>query len=324
MKSKFVPIVKGLLTKFIVWSCLLSSFPSLLQGQLIHLPTSTILRSCDLEVTTTSLWQTCDGTEVCIHIEGGTPPYSIRFMNDNNNPNPTEELDVCFQNVEPGNYTLKVEDEAGCVEELSIEIPAVDYQIPAQEQHISCHGAADGGIDLQIEIDLAPLYFKWEGPDGFTADTEDIEGLAAGIYSVSISTTDDLCVGIGAWVIREPEPINIDVRLEQPECGPPDGCVYVSGGTAPYYIWVFDQVPDPYAESASGTITDWSDLDPSLGIPYDPTAAGEPAFCAEDVANGVYYIFVVDLHFCYQWKRVEIEANSGFERVVEVDSGPLQ
>lgn len=321
MKSKFVPIVKGLATKLFIWGCLLCSLPSLMNGQLIHLPTSSILSSCDLEVSTTSFSQTCDGAEVCIQIAGGTPPYHIRFLNDNTNPTPTEELDVCFQNLEPGNYTLKVEDEEECIAELKIEVPAVDYYIPADEQHISCHGAADGAIDLQIEIDLTPLYFSWEGPNGFTADTEDIEGLEAGIYSVSISTTDDACVGIGAWVIREPDPITIDVRLEQPECGPPDGCVYVSGGTAPYYIWVFDQVPDLYAEHTNGSITDWSDLDPTLGIPYDPTTTDGPAFCAEDVANGVYYIFVVDLHFCYQWKRVEIDANPGFDRVVEVDSG---
>lgn len=321
MKSKFVPIVKGLLAQLIFLFCLVMSFPSLLPGQLIHLPTSTILRSCDLEVSTTSFIQTCDGAEVCIHIEGGTPPYNLRFLNDNSNPTPTEDLDVCFQNLEAGNYTLKVEDAEGCVQEVKIEIPAVDYYIPAEEKHISCHGAADGAINLEIEIDLAPLYFQWEGPDGFTADTEDIEGLAAGIYGVSISTTDDVCVGIGSWVIREPDPISIEVRLEQPECGPPDGCVYVSGGTAPYYIWVFDQVPDLYAESASGTITDWSDLDPAQGLPYDPTSTDGPAFCAEDVANGIYYIFVVDLHFCYQWERVEIDANPGFERVVEVNSG---
>ena len=150
MKSKFVPIVKVFLTKLFLWLCLFSSLPSLLQGQLIHLPTSTILRACDLEVATTSFSQTCDGAEVCINIAGGTPPYNIRFLNDNSNPTSTEELDVCFQNLEPGNYTLKVEDEEGCAKELRIEVPAIDYLIPAVEQQISCHGAADGAIDLQI------------------------------------------------------------------------------------------------------------------------------------------------------------------------------
>lgn len=321
MKFKFLPFGKGFLTKLTLWFCFLMSSSSLLQGQIIHLPSFSVLFSCDLEVTTTSFVQTCDGAEVCIHIEGGTPPYNIRFLNDSANPTPVDDLDICFQNLAPGNYTLKVEDAEECTQELTIQIPAVDYYIPAEVQHLSCHGAADGAINLEIEIDLAPLYFRWEGPNGFTADTEDIEDLAPGIYNVSISTTDDVCVGIGSWIVEEPAPLDIEVRLTEPACGPPDGCVYVSGGTAPYYIWVFDQVPDLYAESQYGTITDWTDLDPAAGIPYDPSSTDGPAFCAEDVANGVYYIFVVDRHFCYHWKRVVIDANPNFHREVEVTSG---
>lgn len=321
MKSKFVPITKDFLTKLTLWLCFLIGPVSLSHGQIIHLPSFTVQLDCDLTLSITSFVQTCDGAEVCVHMEGGTPPYNIRFLSDNTNPSPTEDLDVCFQHLEPGNYTLEVKDDEGCSKELSIEIPAVDYYIPADVQNVSCYGAMDGAINLEIEIDLAPLYFQWEGPNGFTADTEDIEGLAPGIYDVSISTTDDICVGLGSWVIEEPAPLEIEVRLTEPACGPPDGCVYVSGGTTPYYIWVFDHLPDLYAENPYGSITDWNDLDPAAGVPYDPSTTEGPAFCAEDVANGVYYIFVVDLHFCYHWERIVIEAFPDFQREVEVNAG---
>lgn len=322
MNVKLVYPFATVFTKLLCWACLSLALIPILEAQIIHFPTASVLMRCDLEVTTTSFMQSCDGAEVCLQIEGGTAPYNIIFSNDDGtNPSPTEDLTICFPNLAPGNYSVKVTDAADCSQDLTINIPAVDYYIPADIEQVSCHGAGDGAIDLNIEIDLAPLYYSWEGPDGFTAETEDIDQLEAGVYAVSISTTDEVCVGIGSWVISEPEPIQIDIRLEQPECGQPNGCVYVSGGTAPYYVWVFDQVPDIYAESSTGTISDWSDLDPALGIPYDPNSTDGPAFCAEDVADGVYYVFVVDRHFCYAWERVEIEGNTPFRREVEVRQG---
>lgn len=270
---------------------------------------------CNLEASIASTVLTCDGANVCIAIRGGIPPYTIVF--GENSPATNDNLEVCFRNLQPGNYTLKVTDAEGCEASVDINIPAVDYYLEARVEHVSCFGSNDGAIHLDIPIDLAPLFFHWEGPDGYTADTESIEGLAAGVYSVSVTTLNDLCIGIGSWVVREPDPINIRVAITQPDCGQPDACVFVSGGAAPYYIWAFENLPPGVADSPNGRLSDFTDLDPGAGVPYDPTTS-DTAFCAYNVPNGIYYLLVVDINLCYAWKRVVIEGRPGLERSVRV------
>lgn len=47
--------------------------------------------------------------------------------------------------------------------------------------------SANGAIDLMVNGGQAPYTFKWTGPFGFTAITEDINNVAAGWYSIKIS-----------------------------------------------------------------------------------------------------------------------------------------
>ena len=55
-----------------------------------------------------------------------------------------------------------------------------------------CGDIPSGAIDLEIEDGLyAPYTYSWGGPDGFVAETQDIEGLYPGAYSVTV--TDALC-----------------------------------------------------------------------------------------------------------------------------------
>jgi hypothetical protein len=51
----------------------------------------------------------------------------------------------------------------------------------------------DGEIDLTVTGGVAPYSYSWTGPAGFTATSEDITGLASGLYSVTI-TDDNGCV----------------------------------------------------------------------------------------------------------------------------------
>jgi hypothetical protein len=52
-------------------------------------------------------------------------------------------------------------------------------------------GETIGAIDLSITGGIAPFEITWTGPDGFTASTEDISGLAAGTYVLDV--TDSYC-----------------------------------------------------------------------------------------------------------------------------------
>ena len=146
MIPMFVYQCKSVLTKWFGVACLSLALFMPLVGQIIHLPSLGVRNLCDLELSISSLNQSCDGAEACLHIKGGTPPYNIRFSNDNGpNPSPTESLDVCFPNLQAGVYTVKVEDDEGCTAGLTLNIPAIDYFIPAELQHVNCAGGRDGG-----------------------------------------------------------------------------------------------------------------------------------------------------------------------------------
>ncbi len=286
------------------------------QGQVLN-PSLHLLTNCELSVTLVSTQHFCSGAEACIQIEGGVAPYIITFpgtSNTNDNSTTTSGLSICFEDLPPGQYPVLVTDAEGCSGGLTISIPVVDYLLDAQVTPVSCYGGGNGAIDLNIYIDLAPLYFSWEGPDGFTADTEDIAGLIAGYYSVSVTTTDEVCVGVGSWEVKEPDPIQIEVAVTTSACGQVDACVFVTGGTAPYHIWAFNTLPPQLSAGPYGSIQDWTGLDPASGIPYDPTSNTGPAFCAQNVQPGTYYVLAVDAHLCYAWKKVEIENGGGLHR----------
>ena len=58
------------------------------------------------------------------------------------------------------------------------------FDLNANVTDADCNGA-DGSIDLMPSTVIAPVTYNWTGPNGFTAHTEDISGLAPGVYSVT-------------------------------------------------------------------------------------------------------------------------------------------
>ena len=54
----------------------------------------------------------------------------------------------------------------------------------------SCTGVSNGAIDLTVSGNVGNTTFSWTGPNGFTASTEDINGLSAGTYNVTVTDTN--------------------------------------------------------------------------------------------------------------------------------------
>jgi len=141
-------------------------------------------------VSSTILHASCIGNDgsVNIVVSGGSGSYSY-FWEDG-------ILTANRTGLESGNYVLHVTDQInGCVAIVPIDIQ--------RENDISASGAVvqpSGGLSNGA-INLTPvggsgLYisFQWTGPSGFSASTEDINGLAAGVYTVMIAD-DGSCIG---------------------------------------------------------------------------------------------------------------------------------
>ena len=76
--------------------------------------------------------------------------------------------------------------------------------------NITCYGKANGYIRISPSKDLAPYIFDWTGPDGFTASTEDISGLVAGQYALSLTDVNN-CVTSETFVLTEPERLSMTI-----------------------------------------------------------------------------------------------------------------
>lgn len=286
----------------------------LLNAQTIATSAARLQMACeDLSIELSDYTQNCENAQACFTVQGGTPPYTVVTNNQIGgitaaNPN------YCFFQLEPfTDYVITVTDAEGCMTSTELDLPGAS-NFDAEITNVTCHGGSDGRIEPNIPIDVVPLFYRWEGPDGFESDNEVVEGLQAGTYYLILRTTDNQCIGISHWEVTEPEPIQRDIGLNLEPCQLAEACVSVAGGTAPYTVVAYSVLPQQLAGSASGQISG-SDLPD--GIPFNP-GLSTTAYCADGLPNGTYFIVIVDANGCYYWDDFSIQSTATFTRPREV------
>jgi SprB repeat/Secretion system C-terminal sorting domain len=68
--------------------------------------------------------------------------------------------------------------------------------------NVICFGASTGAINLTPSGGTGPYTFSWTGPNSFSAITEDISGLVAGIYSVTITDSKNCSITKNATITQ--------------------------------------------------------------------------------------------------------------------------
>ena len=103
----------------------------------------------------------------------------------------------------------------------------------------SCFGEDDGAINITFTAGVPPYEYQWSNG----ANTEDIDGLTANFYSVTITDSQNQNF-IGEWGIMDSEPIEVEIFYEEifchPNNGPEQGFMDVQafGGTEDFsYVW---------------------------------------------------------------------------------------
>ena len=136
-----------------------------------------------------------------------------------------------------GTYCVTITDSKSCIDSACFTItepPAISVS-PTTTQ-VSCNGFTDGSIDLTVSGGTPPYSFTWSN----AATTEDLSGLVAGQYCVTITDSvnclDSVCI-----TVSQPAAINLSGSKSDVSCnGGNDGSidVTVSGGTSPFsYLW---------------------------------------------------------------------------------------
>lgn len=182
---------------------------------------------------------------VDLSTSGGTAPYAWSWSGPNGFTASSEDV----QNLQAGGYTVVVTDDHGCTATGSFDVNqpglfTVDAITSAYgNANVSCPASTDGSIDLTVSGAVAPYGYAWTGPGGFTSSNEDLTGLAAGTYHVTI-TDDNGCSTSHEVTLVAPAPITAQFGVSNHggtaiSCnGGADGTISatLAGGNSPYLL----------------------------------------------------------------------------------------
>ena len=202
----------------------------------------------------------CDG-EISTIASGGTGPYTYMWSNSATTANISA---LCA-----GTYTVTVTDSHSCdvTGTWTVGSPAA-LTITGTVTDALCNMSNTGTINITPSGGTMPYGYLWSNG----ATTEDVGGLYAGTYGVTV-TDANLCEKSASFVVNEPGEVSWTGDTQNISCnGAHDGSITTlttDGGTAPYtYHW---EGPAGF----TGATADLTNLGP-----------------------GWYYLTVTDAHSC--------------------------
>jgi len=178
-----------------------------------------------------------DDAALDVKVYGGEAPYTYTWNKDLQGANP--------QNVGPGKYIIKVEDQAGRSKTVSAVIEDNRMQVKLQQIKEASHSSSQDGIaNVEVSGGVKPYSIQWaSGESG-----EKARKLGAGLQTVTISDnagcvyTDAIDMGGGDVVAINSQGIIVtidqDGELSCTNLNGVDLIANVQGGRPPYtYEW---------------------------------------------------------------------------------------
>ena len=201
-----------------------------------------------------SCFGAADGSATVVY-SGGIPPYQVSWS-------PGGQTTPSISNLGPGTYTATITDANGCVKTSSVTLTQPTALTSSHAQvNVSCFGGSNGSIDLTVGGGTPGYTYSWSNG----ATTQDISGLAAGVYSVTISDLNGCSKTHSVTITQPAAPLTLTSTQVNVLCfGNATGSINlsVSGGTSPYsYLWsngtVTQDISSLVAGSYSVTVTDF-------------------------------------------------------------------
>lgn len=164
---------------------------------------------------------------------GGAPPYTYAWDIPGGNLN--QEFAFYLQG---GFYSMTVIDANGCSFTDSVEVmnQGIGPQVTGVVTNVDCLNPNAGAIDLTI-TGTAPFDIQWSTGD----TTEDISGVPAGAYTVSVTDSEVNCIGTStSTFIVEAETPDPVFTVTDAACDGTGGAIEanITGGVPPYtFLW---------------------------------------------------------------------------------------
>ncbi len=213
--------------------------------------TYTVTQPTQIAITATQTNVTCSGSSngtISITVAGGTgSTYSYSWSNGAHTQN--------ISGLSAGTYTVTVTDANGCTNTGSYTITAPStISLSAVTTNASCHGGASGAINLSVSGGTSGYSYTWSNG----AHTQDISGLSAGTYTVTVTDVNG-CIASASYTVTQPAAITLSATSTNVSCnGGNNGAVNltVSGGTGSYrYNWSNGEDERNISGLSAGTYT---------------------------------------------------------------------
>ena len=173
-------------------------------------------------------------------VNGGTAPYQFDWDNDGTGDNDDPED---LTGLAAGSYTVVITDATGCTVTVPVTLTDTPGPSLATSPTDETCGNANGSIDLTVSGGTGPFMYAWS--NGLM--TEDISGLGAGTFSVTVTDANGCTATATETVGNIAGPTLAVVPVDATDCNSNDGSINltVSGGTMPYsYDWDIDGFGD--------------------------------------------------------------------------------
>ncbi len=184
--------------------------------------TVTITVNPSISITENKIDSNCylaNAGSIDIAITGGVPfstgnPYQISWAGPNGYTNSNEDI----SNLEPGNYTLNILDDGGCPFTSSFTITEPDELVFSttdfDPETISCFGANNGSIGIEISGGTTPYTYDWTRNSTPFSNSEDLSDLAPGTYEITVTDANNCTPIIQSFSIIEPTKLDVSLASQ--------------------------------------------------------------------------------------------------------------
>ncbi len=220
---------------------------------------SSILTQGDFQIDAFTNVTTCQGgcAQMFVAAGGGCMPYTYQWSG----PNGYSAIGNTPLACDPGTYSVTGTDCDGCqsiISNITVSNTSSGFGIDILNvDNASCSGDCDGAIDIDIIGGIFPFSFTWSNG----ATTEDLTGLCAGIYDVTVSDDDGLgCFMVTGIVVENTSgTFTVEISdIQNETCGNCEGAIdiLVNGGAPPYdFIWSNGQTTEDITGLCEGEYT---------------------------------------------------------------------
>ncbi|MEZ4978461.1 MAG: SprB repeat-containing protein [Chitinophagales bacterium] len=131
---------------------------------------------------------------------GGVAPFM--FSQDN----AVFSSDSVYSSLVAGNYTFYANDVNGCTDVIAatlVESPPVHIELDTVVQ-LLCNGDNSGEIYVSLSGSTPPYAYEWRLNGNLISTNEDIVGLAAGSYNLTVSTSSSCQATLAVTIVNPP------------------------------------------------------------------------------------------------------------------------